>query len=125
LQVVDTSKDAINKLSRVAVLLDFVATEEHLHEPRPLTHSVELIQDNPEYGLYTILCRLHGIYAAAMSIERGIRIQDNPVETASYVTLTAASRSSHRHMRAYSILYDLTGLLHQLARCFDDVSRHL
>jgi hypothetical protein len=119
--------DAIDKLSRVAVLLDLIAVEEQL-EPRPLTSSIDRIADDSRYGLYTILCQLHVVFNAATSLvdvgDLHARHQ-TAINAASQLTLTNEQRPASRHIRAYTILYDFKQLLMHLTVRFNNLHRVL
>ena len=101
---------AINQLSFVAVLLDFVVLEETRYEPRPLTASIERIEENPHYGLYNVLCHLHVIHTVSSTSSR-----NDVVVTPPRVTLTTIRRASFRHLRVYSILHDFSSIVLHLA----------
>ena len=109
-------RDAIEQLSHTATLIDLLVVEEEVNEARPLTSSIERIEDGPEHGLYAVLCRLHVIAAGASSPSRAI---DGPSGTRGAVTLPPLTRSSSRHTRALSILGDVTELLRLMTARFD------
>ena len=124
--------EAVDKLSRVAVVLDFIVVEENVNEPRPLSESVERLEDHGQYGLYTVLCQLRVLYSrwtttqhqeVSLSTER-LR-DDHHDDLASVIqsslsgtTLSTVTRASHRHLRVYAILENLGYLLLYLADRF-------
>ena len=118
--------DMTSKLSRVAVFVSLLRLEEQRHEPRPFDDELENIEDHAEHGLYGILCRLHVIHRLTLALngtdgDAGVDLHSSIDEALADVQLVEASRASHRHLRAMSIICDLAQLLQHMIIVLDYV----
>lgn len=112
--------ETIEQLSRVAVLLDLVAVEETQNEPDPLADYFRRLHDHPGHGIYNVLCRLHGFWAAIVGHDQLMATLDRLVDVASLLTLTETRQPSHRHLRSFAILRDLGELLSRSTARLDE-----
>jgi len=117
-QLVSTVGNVTSRLSRVAVFMHELRLEERRHEPRPFDGALETIEDHSEHGLYGILCRLHAIHRQAAAVNGSVHDGDNLATSINAalaeVQLVEATRPSHRHLRALSIICDFAQLLQRI-----------
>ena len=106
-------------LARVALFVEQARLDEAAAVNEPVDIDFRSLQDDPESGLHSILCRLHHV---ADAVRRPLVVSEVDAALRSIVVPTFTNKAG-RHRRDCIVLRDLLHLSVHLANAFDNMAK--